>query len=103
MTVPLGVLWLGHYTVLANTYRIRSKSEQPQMPAPQEVSIVEASLQTTPIQRCWLVGLFILPSRLRRSVRATRGCGILQKRIFTEGTEVKEGRLRCSKSGALLG
>ncbi len=82
MTVPLRVLGLV-YTVLL-TLTACSKSEQPQMPTP-EVSIVEAKPQTTPIQLD-LVGR--LSAYRSADVRA-RVAGILQKRIYTEGTEVK--------------
>ncbi|ALQ95276.1 efflux RND transporter periplasmic adaptor subunit [Xylella fastidiosa] len=85
MTVPLRVLGLAYTVLLALT--ACSKSEQPQMPTP-EVSIVEAKPQTTPIQLD-LVGR--LSAYRSADVRA-RVAGILQKRIYTEGTEVKEGQ-----------
>ncbi|AXI83353.1 efflux RND transporter periplasmic adaptor subunit [Xylella taiwanensis] len=85
MTVPSRVLGLACTVLLALT--ACSKPAQPQMPTP-EVGIVEAKPQTTPIQLD-LVGR--LSAYRSADVRA-RVAGVLQKRIYTEGTEVKEGQ-----------
>ncbi|HHW4679612.1 MAG TPA: efflux RND transporter periplasmic adaptor subunit [Xylella sp.] len=85
MTVPFRVLGLTCTVLMALT--ACNKPEQRQMPIP-EVAIVEAKPQTNPIQLD-LVGR--LSSYRSADVRA-RVAGVLQKRIYTEGTEVKEGQ-----------
>ncbi|GHH56407.1 efflux RND transporter periplasmic adaptor subunit [[Pseudomonas] boreopolis] len=64
------------------------KQEQ-QMPPPPEVSVVNAQPQTLPLQR-ELVGR--LSAYRSADVRA-RVAGVLQKRLYTEGTDVKEGQV----------
>jgi membrane fusion protein (multidrug efflux system) len=64
-----------------------SKPQQ-QTPPPPEVSVIAAQPQTLPLQR-ELVGR--LSAYRSADVRA-RVAGVLQKRLYTEGTDVKEGQ-----------
>ncbi len=56
---------------------------------PPEVSVVEAKPQTLPLQR-ELVGR--LSGFRNRSTWRARVAGVLLKRLYTEGTDVKEGQ-----------
>jgi len=60
-----------------------------QQPPPPEVGVVSAQAQTVPLTRD-LVGR--LSATRTADVRA-RIAGVLQKRVYTEGTDVKEGQL----------
>ncbi len=64
-----------------------SKPEQ-QTPPPPEVSVVEMKPQTLPLQQD-LVGRL---SAFRSADVRARVPGVLQKRLYTEGTDVKEGQ-----------
>ncbi len=66
------------------------KGQQPQQqqPPPPEVGVVKAMSQSVPLTRD-LVGR--LSSTRTADVRA-RIAGVLQKRLYTEGTDVKEGQ-----------
>jgi membrane fusion protein (multidrug efflux system) len=67
-----------------------SKGAPPQQQAPPaEVGVVEAKAQAIPLTRD-LVGR--LSATRTADVRA-RVAGVLQKRVYTEGTDVKEGQL----------
>jgi len=63
--------------------------QQDQQPPPPEVGVVSAQAQTVPLTRD-LVGR--LSATRTADVRA-RIAGVLQKRVYTEGTDVKEGQL----------
>jgi membrane fusion protein (multidrug efflux system) len=63
--------------------------QQPQQPPPPEVGVVEAKAQSIPLTRN-LVGR--LSATRTADVRA-RIAGVLVKRVYTEGTDVKEGQL----------
>lgn len=63
--------------------------QQPPQTPPPEVGVVEAKTQSIPLTRN-LVGR--LSATRTADVRA-RIAGVLQKRVYTEGTEVKEGQL----------
>jgi membrane fusion protein (multidrug efflux system) len=62
--------------------------QQQQQPPPPEVGVVTAQAQAVPLTR-ELVGR--LSSTRTADVRA-RVAGVLQKRLYTEGTDVKEGQ-----------
>ncbi len=62
--------------------------QQQQQPPPPEVGVVKAQSQAVPLTRD-LVGR--LSSTRTADVRA-RVAGVLQKRLYTEGTDVKEGQ-----------
>ena len=66
----------------------KQAAESPKPPAP-EVSVVEAHAQTVPLTR-ELVGR--LASTRIAQVRA-RVAGIILKRVYTEGTDVKQGQV----------
>jgi membrane fusion protein (multidrug efflux system) len=65
-----------------------SKPEQ-QMPPPPEVGVIEAKPQSVPLQRD-LVGRL---SPFRSADVRARVPGVLLKRVYAEGSEVKEGQL----------
>jgi membrane fusion protein (multidrug efflux system) len=65
-----------------------SKPEAPQMPTP-EVGVVKATPQSVPLQRD-LVGRL---SAFRSSDVRARVPGVLVKRVYEEGSEVKEGQV----------
>jgi membrane fusion protein (multidrug efflux system) len=86
MTLPLR-----HSLILA-TALVAACSKAPQQaapPPPAEVGVVEAKAQTVPLTRD-LVGR--LSATRTADVRA-RVAGVLLKRVYTEGTDVKEGQL----------
>lgn len=85
MTSPLRTLLLA--CALAAAVSACKKQEQA-APPPPEVGVIEAKPQTLPLQR-ELVGR-LSPYR-SADVRA-RVPGVLQKRLYTEGTDVKEGQ-----------
>ncbi len=62
--------------------------EQPQMPPP-EVGVIKAAPQTVPLERD-LVGRL---SPVRSSDVRARVSGVLLKRVYQEGTDVKEGQV----------
>jgi membrane fusion protein (multidrug efflux system) len=66
----------------------KAQQQQQQMPPP-EVGVVTAKAQAIPLTRN-LVGR--LSATRTADVRA-RVAGVLQKRVYTEGTDVKEGQL----------
>jgi membrane fusion protein (multidrug efflux system) len=66
----------------------KGPQQPPQMPPP-EVGVVEAKAQAIPLTRN-LVGR--LSATRTADVRA-RVAGVLQKRVYTEGTDVKEGQV----------
>src|SRR5690348_3420368 len=66
----------------------KAQQQQMQMPPP-EVGVVVAKAQAVPLTRD-LVGR--LSATRTADVRA-RVAGVLQKRVYTEGTDVKEGQL----------
>ena len=66
-----------------------SKAAPPPAPAPAEVGVVTAQAQPVPLMRN-LVGR--LSATRTADVRA-RVAGVLQKRVYTEGSDVKEGQL----------
>jgi membrane fusion protein (multidrug efflux system) len=65
----------------------QATSQNPQTPPPPEVAVVEVHPQNVPLTR-ELVGR-LAPTRVAQ-VRA-RVAGIILKRVYTEGTDVKEG------------
>ncbi|NEL41351.1 MAG: biotin/lipoyl-binding protein, partial [Xanthomonas perforans] len=65
-----------------------SKPEQQQAPPPPEVSVLEMKPQTLPLERD-LVGRL---SAFRSADVRARVDGVLLKRLYTEGTDVKEGQ-----------
>ncbi len=66
----------------------KGQQQQQQAPPPPEVGVVKAQAQAVPLTRD-LVGR-LSPTRTA-DVRA-RVAGVLQKRLYTEGTDVKEGQ-----------
>ncbi|AVY66519.1 efflux RND transporter periplasmic adaptor subunit [Xanthomonas translucens] len=86
MTSPLRSLALACavVVVLASC----KKQEEPQAMPPPEVGVLEARPQTLPLQRD-MVGR--LSAYRSADVRA-RVAGVLEKRLYTEGTDVKEGQ-----------
>lgn len=85
MTAPFRTLALACAVTLALA---ACKKQEQQQPPPPEVSVVEAKPQTLPLQR-ELVGR--LAGFRTADVRA-RVAGVLLKRLYTEGTDVKEGQ-----------
>lgn len=85
MTSPLRTLVLACAVAAAVS---ACKKEEQAAPPPPEVGVIEAKPQTLPLQR-ELVGR-LSPYR-SADVRA-RVPGVLQKRLYTEGTDVKEGQ-----------
>jgi membrane fusion protein (multidrug efflux system) len=75
-------------TALAIAACSKGPQQPPQMPPP-EVGVVEARAQSIPLTRN-LVGR--LSATRTADVRA-RIAGVLVKRVYTEGTDVKEGQL----------
>jgi len=65
----------------------QATSEPPPTPPPPEVVVTEAHAQSVPVSR-ELVGR-LAPTRVAQ-VRA-RVAGIILKRVYTEGTDVKQG------------
>lgn len=86
MITPLRTLALA----CAITAAVAACGKQPQQPAmpPPEVGVITAQPQTLPLQR-ELVGR--LSAYRSADVRA-RVAGVLQKRLYTEGTDVKQGQ-----------
>ena len=86
MTSPLRSLALACavVVVLASC----KKQEEPQAMPPPEVGVLETKPQTLPLQRD-MVGR--LSAYRSADVRA-RVAGVLEKRLYTEGTDVKEGQ-----------
>ncbi len=80
--------WLMPATALAIAACSKGPQQPPQMPPP-EVGVVEAKAQSIPLTRN-LVGR--LSATRTADVRA-RVAGVLQKRVYTEGSDVKEGQL----------
>src|ERR1700757_2255442 len=82
-----------HLTTLLSTALVvaacSKAPQQPQQPPPAEVGVVEAKAQSVPLTR-GLVGR--LSATRTADVRA-RVAGVLLKRVYTEGTDVKEGQL----------
>jgi membrane fusion protein (multidrug efflux system) len=85
MTAPFRTLALACAVTLALA---ACKKQEQQQPPPPEVSVVEAKPQTLPLQR-ELVGRL---SGFRTADVRARVAGVLQKRLYTEGTDVKEGQ-----------
>ena len=67
----------------------KGQQQQQQAPPPPEVGVVVAHAQSVPLTRD-LVGR--LSATRTADVRA-RVAGVLQKRVYTEGTDVKEGQV----------
>ncbi|UYB54065.1 efflux RND transporter periplasmic adaptor subunit [Xanthomonas sp. AM6] len=86
MTSPLRSLALACAVVVVLA-SCKKKEEQQAMPPP-EVGVLEAKPQSLPLQR-ELVGR--LSAYRSADVRA-RVAGVLEKRLYTEGTDVKEGQ-----------
>ncbi|PPT91558.1 efflux RND transporter periplasmic adaptor subunit [Xanthomonas theicola] len=86
MTSPLRSLALACAVVVALA-SCKKKEEQQAMPPP-EVGVLDAKPQSLPLQR-ELVGR--LSAYRSADVRA-RVAGVLEKRLYTEGTDVKEGQ-----------
>lgn len=86
MTAPLRTLFLS--VAVATALAACSKPEQ-QTPPPPEVGVIKASPQAVPLQRD-LVGR--LAAYRSSDVRA-RVPGVLLKRVYEEGSLVKEGQL----------
>lgn len=87
MIAPLRKLALAGATLLV--LAACNKQDQAQTPPPPQVSVIEAKSQTVPLQR-QMVGR-LAPFR-SSDVRA-RVAGVLQKRVYHEGSDVKEGQL----------
>jgi len=85
MTSPLRTLALACAVTLALA---ACKKPEQQTPPPPEVSVIEAKPQTLPLQR-ELVGRL---SGFRTADVRARVAGVLQRRLYTEGTDVKEGQ-----------
>ncbi len=86
MTSPLRILALAFAAAFALA---ACKKEQAQIaPPPPEVGVIDATPQTLPLQR-ELVGRL---SPFRSSDVRARIPGVLQKRIYEEGSTVKEGQ-----------
>jgi membrane fusion protein (multidrug efflux system) len=64
-----------------------SKPEQQAMPTP-EVGVIQAKTQTLPLQ----IGMVGRLSSFRSADVRARVSGVLQKRLYTEGTDVEEGQ-----------
>jgi len=86
MTSPLRSLALACAVVVVLA-SCKKQEEQQAMPPP-EVGVLEAKPQTLPLQRD-MVGR--LSAYRSADVRA-RVAGVLEKRLYTEGTDVKEGQ-----------
>ncbi|KRG67396.1 GntR family transcriptional regulator [Stenotrophomonas terrae] len=87
MTAPLRLLAL---TCAATLSLAACKKPQEQAaPPPQEVGVVDAKPQTLPLQR-ELVGRL---SPFRSADVRARVAGVLQKRVYEEGSTVKEGQV----------
>ena len=87
MTAPLRLLAL---TCAATLSLAACKKPQEQAaPPPQEVGVVDAKPQTLPLQR-ELVGRL---SPFRSADVRARVAGVLQKRVYEEGSAVKEGQV----------
>jgi len=85
MTAPLRTLALACAITVALA---ACKKPEQQQPPPPEVSVIDAKPQTLPVQR-ELVGRL---SGFRTSDVRARVAGVLLKRLYTEGTDVKEGQ-----------
>lgn len=85
MTSPVRPLVLASALLVA--LAACSQQEQPQMPTP-EVGVVKATPQSVPLQRD-LVGRL---SAYRSSDVRARVPGVLVKRVYQEGSDVKEGQ-----------
>lgn len=85
MTTVLRTLALAGAVAL--TVAACKKQEMPQMPPPQ-VGVVEAAPQTLPLQRD-MVGRL---SAFRSADVRARVSGVLLQRVYTEGSDVKEGQ-----------
>ena len=86
MTSPIRSLALA--SALLAVLAACSKPEQPQMPPP-EVVVVTATPKDVPLQRD-LVGRL---SPYRSSDVRARVAGVVQKRVYQEGSDVKEGQV----------
>lgn len=85
MTTVLRTLALAGAVALA--VAACKKQEMPQMPPPQ-VGVIEAAPQTLPLQRD-MVGRL---SAFRSADVRARVSGVLLQRVYTEGSDVKEGQ-----------
>ncbi len=85
MTAPFRTLALACAVTLALA---ACKKQEQQQPPPPEVSVIEAKPQTLPLQR-EMVGRL---SGFRTADVRARVAGVLLKRLYTEGTDVKEGQ-----------
>ena len=86
MTSPIRSLALA--SALLAVLAACSKPEQPQMPPP-EVVVMTATPKDVPLQRD-LVGRL---SPYRSSDVRARVAGVVQKRVYQEGSDVKEGQV----------
>ncbi|MER2178256.1 MAG: biotin/lipoyl-binding protein, partial [Stenotrophomonas maltophilia] len=86
MIAPLRTLALTCAVALALT---ACKKEEQQAPPPPEVGVIEAKPQTLPLQR-ELVGRL---SPFRSADVRARVPGVLLKRVYQEGSDVKEGQV----------
>jgi len=87
MTSPLRILAVTGALALSLT--ACKKPQEQQAPPPPEVGVVEAKPQNLPLQR-ELVGRL---SPFRSADVRARVSGVLTKRVYEEGTAVKEGQL----------
>ena len=87
MTAPLRLLALTCAVTL--TLAACKKPQEQAAPPPPEVGVVEAKPQTLPLQR-ELVGRL---SPFRSADVRARVSGVLQKRVYEEGSQVKEGQV----------
>ncbi|MEL1264612.1 efflux RND transporter periplasmic adaptor subunit [Pseudoxanthomonas putridarboris] len=88
MTSPVRPLVLVLANALLVVLAACSQQEQPQMPTP-EVGVIKATPQSVPLQRD-LVGRL---SAYRSSDVRARVPGVLVKRVYQEGSDVKEGQV----------
>lgn len=87
MTAPLRLLALACAATLS--LAACKKQEEQAAPPPPEVGVVDAKPQTLPLQR-ELVGRL---SPFRSADVRARVAGVLQKRVYEEGSNVKEGQV----------
>ncbi|MCD9086723.1 efflux RND transporter periplasmic adaptor subunit [Stenotrophomonas sp. SY1] len=86
MTAPLRLLALACVATLSLAGC--KKAQEQTAPPPPEVGVVDAKPQTLPLQR-ELVGRL---SPFRSADVRARVAGVVQKRVYTEGSNVKEGQ-----------
>jgi len=79
----------GFAAIAATTAGCKKAAPPAQQPPPPEVGVITAKSESVPLTQT-LVGRL---SALRTADVRARVAGVLQKRVYTEGTDVKEGQL----------